>query len=127
LWFGNSSGFLNNWIPSLISRLFCFAFILRGGAFMALLQTSNLTPRDLNNLAALKSAGISLVEVRISHVSHAKGQLLGNIELPDNTRLVCVLRNGRPITELDAVFLEEKDAIYLITDDENSVREAFTV
>lgn len=94
---------------------------------MTLLQTSNLTPRDLNNLAVLKSTGVSLVEVRISHVSYAKGQLLSNIELPDNTRLVCVIRNGRPITELDAVFLEEKDSIYLITDDENSVREAFTI
>lgn len=94
---------------------------------MTMLQTSNLTPRDLNNLAVLKNVGVSLVEVRISHVSHAKGQLLNNIELPDNTRLACVVRNGRPITELDAVFLEEKDAIYLITDDENSVREAFTI
>ncbi|HEY9745337.1 MAG TPA: hypothetical protein V6C99_03880 [Oculatellaceae cyanobacterium] len=94
---------------------------------MTLLQTSNLTPRDLNNLAILKSYGLSLVEVRISHVARAKGQLLSTIPLPDNTRLVCVLRNGRPITELDAVFLEEKDAIYLLTDDEHTVRETFTL
>ena len=94
---------------------------------MTLLQTSNLTPRDLNNLSVLKVAGLSMVEVRISHVSYAKGQLLSTIELPDNTRLVCVVRNGRPITELDAVFLEEKDSVYLVTDDENSVREAFTI
>lgn len=94
---------------------------------MALLQTTNLAPRDLNNLSTLKGSGLSLVEVRISHVSLAKGQRLSSIPLPDNSRLVCVLRNGRPITELDAVFLEEKDSVYLITDDENTVREAFTV
>ena len=94
---------------------------------MTLLQTSNLTPRDLNNLAALKSHTLSLIEIKISHVSFAKGQLLSNIPLPDRSRLVCVVRNGRPITELDAVFLEEKDSVYLVTDDEQTVREAFTV
>jgi NhaP-type Na+/H+ and K+/H+ antiporter len=94
---------------------------------MTMLQTPSLTPRDLNNVAALNSHGLSIVEVKISQVSFAKGQLLNNIELPENTRVVCIIRKGKPILELDAVFLEEKDSVYLITDDEKTVRQTFTV
>jgi NhaP-type Na+/H+ and K+/H+ antiporter len=94
---------------------------------MALLKKTSLTPRDINTITILKSLGLSIVEVRISQVSFAKGKLLSNIPLPENTRIVCIVRNEKPIVELDAVFLEEKDSVYLITDDEQIVRDAFTV
>lgn len=94
---------------------------------IATLETSGLTPRDLNNVTILKGHGLSLVEVKISQVSFAKGMLLSNVPLPENTRITCVLRRGKPIVELDAVFLEEGDLVYLITDNERSVRTAFTV
>jgi len=94
---------------------------------MSMLQTSTLTPRDINNLSTLKNLGLAIVEVKISQVSFAKGQLLNNIPLPENTRIICVLRNHKPIVELDAVFLEERDSIYLVTDDEEIVRQVFTV
>lgn len=94
---------------------------------MTMLQSPSLTPRDINNVAVLKELGLSLVEVKISQVSFAKGQLLSNIALPENARVVCILRRGKAIVDLDAVFLEERDAIYLITDDEHQVRQAFTV
>lgn len=94
---------------------------------MSMLQTTNLTPRDLHSLSILKELGLSLVEVKISQVSFAKGQLLANIRLPENTRILCVVRQNQPITDLDAVFLEEKDAVYLITDDESLIRDIFTV
>lgn len=94
---------------------------------MTNLQALSLTPRDLNNVTILKSHGLSLVEVKISQVSFAKGHLLNNIQLPENTRVVCVLRNGKAIVELEAVFLEEKDSVYLITDDEETVRQAFII
>jgi NhaP-type Na+/H+ and K+/H+ antiporter len=94
---------------------------------MSMLQTSTLTPRDINNLSTLKDLGLAIVEVKISQVSFAKGQLLNNIQLPENTRIICVLRNHKSIVELDAVFLEEKDSIYLVTDDEELVRQVFTV
>ena len=94
---------------------------------MTLLKKTSLTPRDLNNITMLKSLGLSIVEVKISQVSFAKGQLLSNIPLPENTRIICIVRNEKPIVELEAVFLEEKDSIYLITDDEQTVRDAFTV
>jgi NhaP-type Na+/H+ and K+/H+ antiporter len=94
---------------------------------MSMLQSSSLTPRDLNNLHMLKEFGLQLVEVKISQVSFSKGQLLSNIMLPENTRVVCVLRRGKPIVELGAVFLEEGDSVYLLTDDEMTVRDVFTV
>ncbi len=94
---------------------------------MSALQSALVTPRDMANLTMLKELGLNLVDVRISHVSFAKGQLLGNIPLPSNTRVVCVIRNGKPIVDLQAVFLEENDFVYLITDDEMLVRHAFTV
>ncbi len=94
---------------------------------MTTLQTANLSPRDVNNLSTLKRNGLSLIEVKISQVSFARGHLLGNIRLPENTRLVCVLRNGKAIVDLDAVFLEERDSVYLLTDDEEMVRSTFTV
>ena len=89
---------------------------------MSIMQTSGL-----KSLGALKEQGLSLVEVKISQVSFAKGQLLSNIRLPENTRIVCVIRNNRPIMDLDAVFLEERDTIHLVTDDENLVRDIFTI
>ena len=92
-----------------------------------IMHIDNLAPRDLNSLSLLKQHGLSLVEIRISQVSFAKGQLLANIRLPESTRLVCVLRGGRAILELEAVFLEEKDSVFLLTDDESAVRAAFTV
>jgi NhaP-type Na+/H+ and K+/H+ antiporter len=94
---------------------------------MTLLQTSQLTPRDISSLTVLKEHDLNLVEVKITPVSFAKGQLLSNIRLPEKTRIVAVLRQGRAITELDAVFLEERDSILLVTDDEKTVRETFTV
>lgn len=94
---------------------------------MSALQSAIVTPRDLNNLTMLKELGLSLVDVRISQVSFAKGQLLSNIALPENSRVVCILRNGKPIVDLEAAFLEENDFVYLITDDETLVRHAFTV
>lgn len=90
-------------------------------------KNAGLMPRDLNNLASLKNYGLSLVEVKISQVSFAKGMLLSNVPLPDSTRVVCVIRGERAILELDAVFLEERDLVYLITDNESLVRTAFTV
>lgn len=90
-------------------------------------KNAGLMPRDLNNLASLKNHGLSLVEVKISQVSFAKGMLLSNVPLPDSTRVVCVIRAERAILELDAVFLEERDLVYLITDNERWVRTAFTV
>jgi NhaP-type Na+/H+ and K+/H+ antiporter len=92
-----------------------------------MLQTANLTPRDVNNLTALKDVGLSLVEVRISQLSFVKGQLLSNVPLPAHTRLIGVLRKGRPILELEAVFLEENDTVYLLTEDEERIREVFTL
>jgi len=94
---------------------------------MTMLQAPSLTPRDINNMAALKDHGLSLVEVKISQVSFAKGQLMDNIRLPENARIICVLRNGKALVDLDAVFLEERDSIYLVTDDEQRVRQAFTI
>ena len=94
---------------------------------MSVLNPTALTPRDVNNLTVLKELGLSLMEVRISQVSFAKGQLLTNITLPENTRVACVLRNGKPIVDLEAVFLEENDFVYLMTDDETLVRHTFTV
>ena len=91
------------------------------------IQNESLTPRDISNITALKAHGLSIVEVKISQVSFAKGMLLANIPLPENTRITCVTRNNKPIVELDAVFLEEGDYIYFITDDEPAVRKAFTV
>jgi NhaP-type Na+/H+ and K+/H+ antiporter len=94
---------------------------------MTMLQAESLTPRDVNNLLMLKRHGLELVEVRISQVSFARGQLLANIDLPENTRVLCVLRNGKPIVDLDAVFLEEQDCVYVLTDDETVVRETFSL
>jgi NhaP-type Na+/H+ and K+/H+ antiporter len=74
-------------------------------------------------LHALRQAGLALVEARISHLSSMKGQLLESITLPDKTRLACVVRNGRAILDLDAVFLEENDALFLLTDDEVRAQE----
>jgi NhaP-type Na+/H+ and K+/H+ antiporter len=90
-------------------------------------QSNGLTPRDLNNVTILKRHGLFLVEVKISKVSFAKGLLLDNVPLPENTRVVCVTRNGRAIVELEAVFLEEGDSLYLVTENEQAVRAAFTV
>jgi NhaP-type Na+/H+ and K+/H+ antiporter len=92
-----------------------------------MLQASGLSPRDVNNWVALKDSGLSVVDVRISQLSFAKGQLLSNIQLPETARVLCVLRKGKPIVELEAVFLEENDSVYLLTDDEMTVRRVFTL
>jgi NhaP-type Na+/H+ and K+/H+ antiporter len=76
-----------------------------------------------NILNALRQVGLALVEARVSHLSSIKGQLLENVSLPEKTRLACVVRNGRPILDMEAVFLEENDALYLITDDEARTQE----
>ena len=98
---------------------------VRGNGDM--LQTLNLTPRDINSLTALKETGLSLVEVCVSQRSFVKGQLLSNVPLSADTRIVCVLRRGRPLLDLQAVFLEENDVVYLLTSEEERVREVFTL
>jgi len=93
----------------------------------SVLQSGTLTPRDLNNLSELKNHGLSLVEVRISQVSAARGKYLESIALPAHTRVVCVMQNRQPVLDLSAVFLNEGDSVYLLTDDEDMVRSLFTI
>lgn len=94
---------------------------------MPVLQSSTLTPRDLNNMSVLKNHGLHLVEVKISQVSIAKGCLLDSIRLPEHTRVVCVIQDKQPVLKMDGVFLREGDAVYLLTDDEEMVRSLFTI
>lgn len=94
---------------------------------MSLMQTSLLSPRDLASLAELKEHGLLLVEVKISRVSAAIGKRLEGVGLPERTQAICVIRAGEAILQLDPVFLQEGDSVYLITDDETAVRSLFTV
>lgn len=94
---------------------------------MTLLKTDNLTPRDISSLMALKGAGLDLVEVKISQRSPVKGRLLSSVTIPENANIACVIRNHRPILDLEAVFLDEGDRVFLLTDDERAVRERFTL
>jgi NhaP-type Na+/H+ and K+/H+ antiporter len=91
------------------------------------MQSSLLTPRDLASLNVLKQHGLFLVEVKISKVSAALGRRIEGVGLPSKTQAICVIRNGESLLNLDPVFLEEGDAVYLITDDETAVRSLFTV
>ena len=94
---------------------------------MPVLQSSTLTPRDLNNMSVLKNLGLHLVEVKISQVAAAKGKLLSSIRLPEQTRVVCVIQDKQPVLNIDPVFLREGDSVYLLTDDEEMVRSVFTI
>lgn len=78
-------------------------------------------------LSNLKERGLFLVEVKITEYSPALGKLLPSIVLPESTRPVCVIRNGRGVTRLESLFLEEGDIVYLLSDDEETVRNLFTV
>lgn len=94
---------------------------------MGLLEAALVTPRDLSSLNTLKRHGLSLAEIKISQVSAAKGQLLENIGLPENTRALAILRNQQIVLTLTSVFIEEGDTVFLLTDDETAVRSAFTI
>ena len=94
---------------------------------MSVMPSPLLTPRDLASLADLKEHGLALLEIKISLVSPALGKRLEGVGLPYGTHAICVIRNGEPIFNLDALFLEEADVVYLITDNEASVRNLFTV
>jgi NhaP-type Na+/H+ and K+/H+ antiporter len=90
-------------------------------------ETPVLSPRDMTALGNLKDHGLFLVEVKITEYSPTLGRRLEAIGLPENTKPLCVVRHGRKITELEALFLEEGDVIYLMTDNESAVRNIFTV
>lgn len=90
-------------------------------------MSAPLAPRDLSTLSLLKDHGLSLIEIKISQVSAAKGQLIDNVRLPENTRLLCVVRQGKPLLALHNLFLEERDSVFLLTDDEQAVRHLFIV
>jgi Trk K+ transport system NAD-binding subunit len=94
---------------------------------MTMLESSLLTARDLDTLNSLKQQGLSLIEVRISQLSIARGQLLESLLFPENTRVFGVKRNNRMIMELEAVFLEEGDTVFVLTDDEHTVRRMLTL
>jgi NhaP-type Na+/H+ and K+/H+ antiporter len=94
---------------------------------MSILQSPQLTPRDLASLSVLREHGLFLVEVRISKVSAAIGKRLDAVGLPEKTVAICLLRGDETIMNLDPIFLQEGDAVYLITDDETAVRSLFTV
>lgn len=94
---------------------------------MSILQSPSLTPRDLASLSELKEHGLFLVEVKISKVSAALGKRIEGVGLPERTHAICVIRGKEAILNLDPVFLQEGDSVYLITDDETAVRSLFTV
>ena len=92
----------------------------------SVVQSDTFTLRDLSNMSVLKKHGLHLVEVRISQVSAARGKHLESMTLPDRTRVVCVMQEGQPVLNLEAVFLHEGDFVYLFTEDEENVRRLFT-
>lgn len=94
---------------------------------MPTLQTSTLSPRDMANLSVLRQHGLMLVEVKISRVSAALGQRIELVGLPYKTIPIGVVREGELLTDLVPVFLQEGDAVYLMTDDETAVRSLFTI
>lgn len=75
----------------------------------------------------LKECGLSLVEVKISRVSSVRGLLLASVRLPARTKILCVVRDGAPIMDLDTCFIYEGDVIVLVTDDEVGIRNLFTL
>lgn len=89
---------------------------------------SHLAPRDLASLSELKSRGLSLLEVKISEISAARGQLLSAIVLPERAGVVCVIKAGQALLQnLDNTVLETGDSVYLLAEDETEVRAVFTV
>ncbi len=94
---------------------------------MPVTSVPQLSPRDMSALNHLKHHHLSLIEIKITDYSPTVGKRLEGISFPENTRSVCVIRNHRPITELEALFLEEMDLVYLLTDNESIVRDIFTL
>ncbi|MDX2085148.1 MAG: hypothetical protein SFZ03_07155 [Candidatus Melainabacteria bacterium] len=87
--------------------------------------SSYLSPRDLSSLFELKNRGFCLLEVKVSPVSSVRGRLIDSLAMPKNTRIICVVRQGRPILRLDSLFLMEGDTLYVLTDNEETVRHFF--
>lgn len=94
---------------------------------MSSTAASLLTPRDLASLCDLKEHGLSLLEIKISKVSPVLGQQIGAIGVPQGSRAICVIRDGEPIFNLEALTILEGDMVYLLTDDEATIRSLFSL
>ncbi len=90
-------------------------------------KESQLSPRDMAGLFELKKLGLMLVEIRISQVSPAKGQLLASIPLPETTSVLCLIKGDTAYMNLESEFLEEGDRLYVLTNDETGIRSLFTI
>ncbi len=94
---------------------------------MLTISEPKLSPRDLSTLSRLKYHQLCLVEIKITRFSPMLGKRLESISFPQNTRLICVIRNQCPIIETRSLFLEEHDIVYLMTNNETAIRELFTI
>ncbi len=81
--------------------------------------------QGVSTLLTLQVCDLATVEIHISELSRVKGELIGNIQLPAGSRVVCVARNGEPVVDLDALFLAENDIVYVLSNDEHAVRQLF--
>jgi hypothetical protein len=90
-------------------------------------MNKQVSPRDMASLRDLTAHGLSLVEVKISQVSVARGMAVKDIVLPENSRVLCVVPPGQsPILQPEDQVLAADDVVYLITNHVTAVREALT-
>lgn len=70
---------------------------------------------DLVRLLTLQTGVASLVEFTVPEVSHVIGATIGDIEWPQDSTLVAILRDEAPITPSDDDVIEAGDELFFVT------------
>ena len=86
-----------------------------------------LSPRDLLFLKNLTRYGLNLIEIKVSPISPVIGKTVTQLDLPDDCKLINIIKNNKNHFPSEHTQLESGDIIYFVASQivEDSLKEVF--
>jgi hypothetical protein len=81
-----------------------------------------LSPRDLACVSNLCAHGLSLLEIKLSCISPWLNQPFSHIPMQGNSRLMCVVKEGRAHTDWQTLIAHPGDRLFVLSDDAQQLR-----
>ena len=91
-------------------------------------QEQDLNPKDIDALKRLKTFDYVILNVKITCVASVLDQKVSSLTLPENTSIICILRDKKVIFPCKFKTFKENDIVFLLTKPENEIelRQLFT-
>lgn len=86
-----------------------------------------LSPRDLLFLKNLTRFGLCLIEIKVSPISPVIGKTIDELNLPENSLIINIIKDNQSIFPNSKLTLESSDIVYFLASQvyEESIKKIF--